>query len=139
MSIHGIKVTLNLDDSLPVIRGHSTQMEQVIIDLISNSMNALKAHSRENKMISICTKSVYGNCILEVLDNSPDISPKYLEQIFDPFLTTKITGESMGLGLSIARNFINCLGGIITAENRKEGGAYFTIYIPVASSKKEGE
>ena len=66
-------------------------------------------------------------------DSGPGISAENLKQIFDPFFTTKDPGKGTGLGLYISYDIIQKLGGSITVENRKSGGAMFTIVLPVIS------
>ena len=136
MSSHGITIELNLDDSLPDVYVDPTQMEQVVINLLSNAVNALDTLSKKDKKISIITEFAEGNCVLEICDNGPGIPGENINQIFDPFFTSNnINGEGMGFGLSIIQNIVAGMGGTIMANN-KYGGAVFKVSIPV-SSKQE--
>lgn len=136
ISSRGIQIELSLDETLPPIKGHKTLVHQVIINLLVNAVDAFNGFEGNKKMIAVHTYSRDDSCFLEVLDNGPGISESNLNQLFDPFFTTKIGSEGMGLGLSICYNIINGLGGVITVENRKEGGARFIASIPVSREIK---
>jgi two-component system C4-dicarboxylate transport sensor histidine kinase DctB len=113
-------------------------MEQVIINLAINAMNALDEFKLEDKNITVITDVEKGKCKIEMLDNGPGIPEENLEKIFYPFFTTKTSREGMGFGLSIAQNIINEMGGTISAYNRKTGGARFVILLPSAK-QHQGE
>jgi len=138
ISSHGIKIEFNLEDSLPFVYGYPTQMEQVIINLLNNAINALDTVAKKNKMISITTEFSDNNCVLKIFDNGPGIPDEDINQIFDPFYTSNINGEGMGFGLSIIQNIITGMGGTIIAENHEECGALFKISIPVLSKNESG-
>jgi hypothetical protein len=75
--------------------------------------------------------------VLEVLDNGPGIPPDRISRLFDPFYTTRAPGEGAGLGLAITARIVQELGGVIRAENRKEGGARFVVRLPEADDDAE--
>jgi C4-dicarboxylate-specific signal transduction histidine kinase len=131
---HGINVQLELQKNLPKIYAHATPMEQVIINLVVNAMHSLDNVEKRDKIIIISTIKRNENCILEITDNGPGIPEENINNIFDPFFTTKVNEEGMGLGLTIIQNFVNSFGGSISAKNSIDGGAVFTVSIPVASS-----
>ena len=137
LSSHGIKLEMNLEETVPPIDSHPTSLEQVVINLVVNAMNALNEYRRDEKIISVSTALAEENCVLQVRDNGPGIPEDYLERIFDPFFTAKIVGEGMGLGLSITENIITGIGGIITAANHADGGAVFTVLLPLSKSPAE--
>jgi len=134
---HNIAVDFDLYDQLPQVFGFPMQMEQVILNLAINSVNALDEFKIENKNVTVLTTVEKGKCKIEILDNGPGISPENLEKIFYPFFTTKTGGERMGFGLSIAQNIVNEMGGTITAHNRKTGGARFVILLPGEEKQPE--
>ena len=69
---------------------------------------------------------------LTVQDDGPGIDEAILDQVFDPFVTTKAAGQGTGLGLAVCHTIVERLGGTIEAENRKEGGASFEVTLPTA-------
>ena len=75
--------------------------------------------------------------VISIDDSGPGIGQEILENIFDPFFTTKEVGEGLGIGLSIAYNIIRDLGGRLEAENLPEGGARFTLTLPLAERDRE--
>jgi len=133
MTAHNIGVSLELDKNLPSIKGSATQLEQVVINLAINAVNALDMRSGEDKKINITTRFDKRKCILKITDNGPGIPPEYLNKIFFPFFTTKSKGEGMGFGLFIVKNIIRDMSGSIHARNIKSGGARFTIKLPYTS------
>ena len=136
LSVHGIKVILKPAITLPNVYGNSTQLEQVIINIVVNAMHALDTIIKPDKIITILTSSDDKNCKIEISDNGPGIKPEHLLRIFDPFFTTRAEGESMGFGLSISQNIISEMEGTISVKNNPEGGAHFSIEIPAISEKQ---
>jgi signal transduction histidine kinase len=131
LKAHNIQIAIELDEKPLPISGNPTQIEQIILNLVSNAMNVLDTMSKEDKKIVIHTKLKEKSCQITVFDNGPGIPEEYLDNIFDAFFTTRIKGESMGFGLSIAQKITSEHGGKIIVTNRKEGGAKFTINFPV--------
>ena len=75
--------------------------------------------------------------MIKIADNGPGISVEYQKKIFDPFFTTKATGKGTGLGLSISFSIIEKLGGSITVGTAEQGGAVFTIKLPLVLPEKK--
>jgi PAS domain S-box-containing protein len=128
---HGIELIFNLEKDMPDVMAHQTPMEQVVINLSVNAMQALDQVNKKEKQIIITTYAKKNNCLMEIQDNGPGIPFMDLDKIFNPFYTTKGDEKSMGLGLSIVQNIINGFGGTVTAENLKSGGAKFIVHIPL--------
>ena len=114
-------------DALPII-GDRIQLQQVILNLVVNGIDAMKETPRENRMISIRTSRVENFAELSVSDRGPGIPEDKLKEVFEPFFTSK--AEGMGMGLSIARTIIEAHHGLISAKNRDIGGASFRIRLP---------
>ena len=134
LSQNNITIKLNYcEDFLPVT-SNRTQIEQILINLISNSIDVLKTQSSGTRTIDIHTRRKNGIAYVKLCDNGPGIPEEIIDHIFDPFFTTKEPGEGMGLGLAISQNIIQGLGGGITAENNQDGGASFTITLPADSN-----
>lgn len=111
------------------IFGDRTQIQQVIINLVSNSVHALKQTGGE---IAIEIQDLGANCAVVVRDNGPGISPEIQAQIFEPFFTTKPVGEGTGMGLSIAHDIVTSHLGRIDSKKMKTRGAEFTITLPLS-------
>ncbi len=127
----GRKVTLLsviTPDALPIL-GDRIQLQQVILNLVANGIDAMKDTSTENRIISIRTSRDEKFAELSVSDLGPGIPEGKLKEVFEPFFTTK--AEGMGMGLSIARTIIEAHHGLISAKNRDHGGATFRIKLPL--------
>jgi signal transduction histidine kinase len=112
------------------MRADAVHVQQVILNLVLNAMEAMPTGTSANRRISIRTELVTKAEIkLSVLDNGPGIPGDQLKRIFEPFHSTKIQG--VGLGLSIARTILNLYGGRIWAENNPAGGAVFSFTLPL--------
>jgi signal transduction histidine kinase len=115
-------------DALPIL-GDRIQLQQVILNLVANGIDAMKDTPNENRIISIRTSRIENFAELSVSDLGPGIPEDKLKEIFEPFFTNK--AEGMGMGLSIARTIIEAHHGLIWAENRDHGGASFRIRLPL--------
>ena len=126
----GVEIEKRLADNLPVVRGDVIHLQQVILNLILNAMEAMSESSESNRRLTIrTTHDDQGNVVVAVEDSGPGIPLKGLPRLFDSFFTTKTHG--MGLGLSIVRSIVEAHGGRIWAENHSSGGACFRFTLPV--------
>lgn len=107
------------------------QIEQVLINLIRNAIDALTEQSQAIRMFDITAWDDGHSICLRVEDNGTGLGLDALSELFKPFFTTK--EQSIGVGLSISQNLIAAMGGTITARNRLDRGAYFTITLPLPS------
>ena len=114
--------------ALPIL-GDRIQLQQVILNLVVNGIDAMKDTPSENRIISIRTSRVEEFAELSVSDRGPGIPEDKLKEVFEPFFTSK--AEGMGMGLSIARTIIEAHNGLIWAKNRDHGGASFRIRLPL--------
>ncbi len=126
---HGNNIALNLqlDENLPTIRTEGSQVQQVLLNLIENALDAVGADGQ----IDIITKRTKDELHIQIADNGPGIKPEVMKKLWEPFFTTKEPGKGTGLGLSICSDIAHKLGGAITAENRPQGGAVFTLKLPL--------
>ena len=115
-------------DALPVL-GDRIQLQQVILNLVVNGIDAMKDTPAENRIISIRTSRVEDFAELSVSDCGPGIPEDKIKTVFEPFFTSK--AEGMGMGLSIARTIVEAHHGLIYAKNRDHGGASFRIRLPL--------
>jgi signal transduction histidine kinase len=121
-------VSVITPDALPILGDH-VQLQQVILNLVMNGIEAMKDTPSENRIISIRTSHVDNFAELSVSDRGPGIPEDKIKEVFEPFFTTK--AEGMGMGLSIARTIIEAHNGLIWAKNRDHGGASFRIRLPL--------
>jgi signal transduction histidine kinase len=115
-------------DALPIL-GDRIQLQQVILNLVVNGIDAMRDTSSENRIISIRTSRIDNFAQLSVSDRGPGIPEDKLKGVFEPFYTSK--AEGMGMGLSIAHTIIEAHNGQIWAKNRDHGGASFRIKLPL--------
>ncbi|MFA9409872.1 MAG: sensor histidine kinase [Deltaproteobacteria bacterium] len=123
-----IDLALDLDDALPRVRGDHERLRQLLLNLLFNAADALGGKGR----IEIRAANGEGVVQLIVADDGPGIDRDILEQVFDPFVTTKAPGQGTGLGLAVCYTIVEGLGGSIEAENREQGGAAFEVTLPAA-------
>jgi signal transduction histidine kinase len=117
-------------DALPIL-GDRIQLQQVILNLVMNGIEAMRDTPTENRIISIRTSRVENFAQLSVSDRGSGIPEDKLKEVFEPFFTSK--AEGMGMGLSIARTIVEAHNGRISARNRDHGGASFRIRLPLVS------
>jgi C4-dicarboxylate-specific signal transduction histidine kinase len=117
-------------DALPIL-GDRIQLQQVILNLVVNGIDAMADTPSENRTISIRTSRVEKFAELSVSDRGLGIPEDKLKEIFEPFYTSKV--EGMGMGLSIASTIVEAHRGLIWAKNRDHGGASFNIKLPIAT------
>jgi signal transduction histidine kinase len=128
-SLDGAPIRIRTDlPALPPVPGLASDLRHVVVNLLLNARDAMPRGGTIRMLAEQQGKRV----VLKVLDEGNGIPAKDLTKIFDPFFTTK-GKRGTGLGLSIARGVLARLGGDITAENRPEGGACFTLSFPVAT------
>jgi len=120
-----LSVLLELDADRPEIVADAQQLQQVFMNLLQNAVDAMPAGGTI-RVRSACDRE-QRKVSIEIDDEGPGISSDLVGSIFDPFVTTKATG--VGLGLAVSRRLVELHGGVITAENRPEGGARFTVIL----------
>jgi signal transduction histidine kinase len=129
LSDHRIAASLDLASELPPVMGHGGQLQEVMMNLLHNAIDALRAIKSDRRTLSVRTRRDTGNAIVvEVEDSGPGIDPNRLESIFDAFVTTKPQGT--GLGLAISRMIIERHGGQLSARSNGKDGALFRLVLP---------
>jgi C4-dicarboxylate-specific signal transduction histidine kinase len=133
----GISVQTNLEP-VPDIWADHHHLQEVLLHVIQNAQYAMvEAHG--GGVLTIKTTMVESGVRIEVGDDGPGIPPEHLPRIFNPFFTTKQPGDGRGLGLSVAHSIVTEHGGRMWAENRPDGGALFTIDLPIGESEPARE
>lgn len=139
LSADDVRLSLDLSENLPPIWGDSMQLQQVLLNVIGNAVQALLGW-RGSGEVRISTRAISlagrPGARLVIEDNGPGIAPDHLRRIFDPFFTTKPAGEGTGLGMSIVQRIISNHEGLIWAESRLGQGARFIIELPGAAGSE---
>jgi PAS domain S-box-containing protein len=125
----GVSVQTQLADGLPLINGDRVQLQQVILNLTMNAVEAMSGIAEAPRELLITTGLAKSNGVLvSVRDSGPGLAPATLEHLFEPFYTTKPTG--LGLGLSICHSIIEAHEGRLWAEANEPRGAIFQFLTP---------
>ena len=129
-----IVLEVDMDDDLPSLHTDPQMIEEVILNLITNAMEAMK-DMEVNKQIRISSEKTDNAIAIRISDSGPGISPELHDKIFDPFYTTKT--NSSGIGLSICHRIISDHGGTLNVGKSALGGAEFIIELPLTSIGKK--
>lgn len=127
LSLNAIKLHLDFDPDLPAINADRAQIEQVVLNLVRNGVEAMQKTDPSRKILAIASRRGSDMVTIAFHDQGDGIDD--IERIFDPFYTTK--KEGMGMGLSICRSIMEAHGGGISAENAPEDGATVTVSLPI--------
>jgi signal transduction histidine kinase len=131
-NLHSVAVQLDLSADIRPVKGDSVQLQQVMMNLMLNAFSAMSETDSDARRLVVRTRPVDdSNVLIEVEDNGIGIAEEKIEAIFSPFFTSN--PEGLGMGLSICRSIIERHGGRISAASNPEGGAKFSIMLPVAS------
>jgi PAS domain S-box-containing protein len=133
----GVRVEFGSATNLPLVRGDRVHLQQVLLNLVFNGMEAMADVSGEKRVTVHAALNEKGFAEIAVSDTGPGVPPNRLPRLFDPFISTKKDG--MGLGLSIARSLVQAHGGTIWAENNPRGGASFRFTLPTARERSNLE
>jgi C4-dicarboxylate-specific signal transduction histidine kinase len=146
LRIHAITVHQDLDDNLPLTFGEPLQIEQVILNLISNARDAMDSRAEEarqngsdyQKHLRIRTRGGGdGEVCLEIMDNGLGMNEETRAKIFEPFFTTKPVGRGTGLGLSITYGILTNHSGRVEVESRINEGTCFRVFLPAWDGSEE--
>ena len=131
-SRHRILMSTELAAGLPRVRGDRVQLQQVLVNLVMNAVDATRAISEGPREILIRSAKDAESVIVSVEDSGAGFTSEHLEQIFEPFFTTKAQG--IGMGLSISRSIVEKHSGKLSASRRKPRGARFEFTLPTAGA-----
>jgi two-component system NtrC family sensor kinase len=123
-----VKITSNLWDDLPPVNVSPSEVQQVLLNLINNSLDAI---GNKGGTIGITSKIDDDKVVVDVTDDGPGIPQANLSRVFEPFFSTKPVGQGTGLGLSICYGIIKRLGGDILVDSELGAGTTFHVYFPL--------
>jgi PAS domain S-box-containing protein len=132
--IRHVEIETDLDHSIPMISGDRVQLQQVLLNLVVNAAEAMSDGAHTMQRIHLRTRGTDVGVEMAVRDWGPGIDPGKLEDIWEPFFTTKRAG--MGMGLSVSSSIIRSHGGRIWAKNNADGGATFAFEIPATGNRE---
>ncbi len=124
-----MRVLTKLDDRLPEVAADPVMIEQVIVNLVRNAMDAMANTPPERRIVRITTCEEGGQAIVRVADQGPGIEPEVALRLFEPFFSTK--QEGMGMGLNICRSIAELHHGRLGFEIAPDGGTIFTLSLPI--------
>jgi signal transduction histidine kinase len=124
----GIKVQLDLEEHIPLIKGNSGKLQQVFLNLFLNARGAMGAGGT----LTVRTRRSGETVDIEVIDTGHGIQPENLSRIFDPFFTTKAGRKGTGLGLSVTYGFVREHNGAIEVDSQPGEGTRFRLEFPLA-------
>jgi C4-dicarboxylate-specific signal transduction histidine kinase len=128
-----IKIDVGLAEDLPAVTGDPVQLQQVLLNLVMNAIDAMSATEPGHRQLTALTRSD-GNGTIEaaIIDRGPGITADERTRLFQPFFTTKSNG--LGLGLSICSTIISAHGGALSVDNNVEGGATALLRLPTRAA-----
>ncbi len=125
----GVQLQLELDESLPVIEADRVQVQQVVLNLVVNAVDAMLEAESRPRLLSVHSRSSEDGVLVSVRDTGSGLSAREAEQVFEPFYTTKTDG--LGIGLAISRSIVEAHGGSIWASAETGRGATFSFTLPL--------
>jgi len=130
--VSNVSINTDLQTNLPTLRVSPSEMQQVFLNMINNSLDAME---KQGGTITIRSLLKDNTMVIEIADNGPGIPSADLGRIFDPFYTTKPVGQGTGLGLSICYGIIKKLGGDIEVTSTLDEGTTFYVKIPLEENE----
>ena len=129
LELAGVQLQLSLADDLPHVQCDPAQIEQVVLALVMNALDAMPRGG--NLWLSTKLGECGSNYEIWVRDDGSGIAPEILSQIFEPFLTTKETGKGVGLGLAVSKSIVERHGGTIEVKSEFGKGTSFKVELPI--------
>jgi signal transduction histidine kinase len=123
-----VQTSIELEDGLPEALADPHQLQQVLVNLMLNSRDALSGDG----ILTVRARCVEEQVCIDIFDNGSGIPEEHIKHIFDPFFTTKPPGKGTGLGLAISARIIEGFGGRITVTSSPGAGSCFSVWLPLA-------
>ncbi len=138
LQLHGIELEQALDPSPVVVLGDRYELQQVLLNLITNAVQAVSGlpPGRPRKIV-VATTRTDQSAVLRVRDTGPGVAPQHASSLFTPFFTTKAPGQGTGLGLSLSYGLVKSHGGVLSHVAPAEGGAEFQAVLPLHQAPAE--
>jgi signal transduction histidine kinase len=138
LDVSNIELELHLAEGLPPVFVDENQIYQVLVNIITNAIQAMEATDEKERRLVITTRpgEAPGSLEIELRDTGKGIPAEHMPHVFDPFFSTKGVGGT-GLGLSVSYGIVKNHGGKIRAGNAPGGGAVLTVELPVHQANKE--
>jgi two-component system NtrC family sensor kinase len=130
---NNIDIQTDLAHNLPITAGDQAQLQQVILNLVNNAIDAIG----RDGTVSVKSERDKAEIRIIIADTGPGIPEAMQRKVFDPFFTTKGAGKGTGLGLWISHNIIEKMGGNLSLQSREGQGATFTITLPIVQPMKK--
>ncbi|HBI22408.1 MAG TPA: PAS domain-containing sensor histidine kinase, partial [Legionella sp.] len=124
-----LKMTLHLMEDLPSIRSNKIYIMQILLNLIRNSIEALRGANTAEPELTIETRSLNENIVVSITDNGPGVPIEIRDKVLDAYFTTKRHGT--GIGLGICRSLIEAHGGKLSVDQEITNGACFSFTLPI--------
>jgi signal transduction histidine kinase len=128
-----VSVEVELDEHLPLVNGDRVQLQQVLVNLITNAIDAMAAKKWPRILRIESAIQEPDSVLISVADTGTGIDPEIVDRIFNPLFTTKSNG--MGMGLSISRSIVEGHGGRLWASAGAEGGSVFQFVLPANTAR----
>jgi signal transduction histidine kinase len=129
LQLHHVQITVDVAEGLPIVQGSASKLQQVLLNLALNAMQAMPGGGR----ILVKATADGESLVVSVKDTGSGLSDAIQGSIFEPFVTTKAPGKGTGLGLFVSRGIVREHGGDLTVESQPGEGATFVIRLPAAS------
>jgi two-component system sensor histidine kinase DctS len=126
----GMRIKLELGHGLPLVEGDQLMLEQVVLNLVRNGLDAMQGQLTERRVLNVRSAADGDTVRVSVADHGPGIAADCVDKLFTPFYTTK--PEGMGMGLNICRSIIEFHDGRLWTEPQPDGGAVFSFTLPIA-------
>jgi two-component system NtrC family sensor kinase len=139
LKLMSVETELALDEGLPPLPCDSSQVQQVVLNLVMNAAEATRGHGHGTVRVAIRRAAGRDALALEVADDGEGIAPEALSRIYDPFFTTKEEGRSLGLGLAVVYGIVESHGGTIDVRTAAGRGTTFTVELPLEAAGAAAE
>jgi len=129
----GVSVRTEFAEDTPPVRGDRVQLQQVILNLVTNAIDAMRGTSDRSRELVFRSRKDANSVLVEIEDSGPGLAPEQAERVFQPFYTTKSHG--LGMGLAVSRSIIESHQGHLSVKRRNSHGAIFQLDLPAAGSE----